>query len=94
MNDFTIECEVEESEVRVCHCCGAQENQLRLVGNFTVELSEIEIKNESVLVCQSCRIKDNRVRKSIGLDSHYVYVRRAKKNFFQKFSLKHLLVRG
>ena len=94
MDDFIIECEVEDTEVRTCHCCGARENQLRLVGNFIVELSEVETGDESVLVCQSCRIKDNRIRKSIGLDSHYVYVARAKKNFFQKLSLKHLLVKG
>ena len=47
---------------RLCSYCHAEEYHLRPVGNFIVELQEVEILNEKKLVCQSCRRKVKEVR--------------------------------
>lgn len=40
-----------------CKFCNSQEGKARLVGNYIVELSEVNIDGETKLACQGCRIK-------------------------------------
>ncbi len=49
---------------RYCEFCNAQEGKLRMVGNFIVELSEIELDEETRLACQSCKIKHRNFEKA------------------------------
>ena len=42
---------------RVCAFCESEEGKLRLVGNFIVELSEMDYRGDQKLACQSCRVK-------------------------------------
>ena len=57
-----------ESMPRRCAYCNAKEDEVRLIGNFIVELKQVEVKNVNKLVCQSCRIKIKEVREAISKD--------------------------
>jgi hypothetical protein len=49
---------------RQCSYCGSKEGKPRPVGNYIVELKEINYKNEIELACQSCYM----IRKKIVND--------------------------
>ncbi len=42
---------------RKCYVCNSVENEPRIIGNYTVELSPEIVKGQSQLVCQGCRRK-------------------------------------
>lgn len=50
---------------RYCNFCNSQEGKIRMVGNYIVELSEIELREEVKLACQSCRIKQRNFQKAV-----------------------------
>ncbi|GAB5410877.1 MAG: hypothetical protein BalsKO_32420 [Balneolaceae bacterium] len=49
---------------RACEFCKSQEGQIRMVGNFLVELSEVTVDDNIKLACQSCKIKVLNFRKA------------------------------
>lgn len=55
----------EKDIERKCSYCNAPEGELRVIGNFIVELKEVKIHENKKLVCQSCRVKIKEVRNAI-----------------------------
>lgn len=45
------------SSERVCDICYSKEGELRLIGNYVVELAEVSLAGEKKFACQSCRVK-------------------------------------
>ena len=55
IDDYTEKEEFDSD--RNCNFCNSQEGKTRMVGNYIVELSEIDIDGQTKLACQGCRIK-------------------------------------
>ena len=49
----------EKITSRKCSFCKSKEGKLRPIGNYIVELKELEIQNETKLACQSCYVSKN-----------------------------------
>lgn len=55
----------ENSKKRRCTYCNAKEKELRLVGNFLVELTSVDIEGAEKFACQSCKVKVREAREAI-----------------------------
>ena len=57
--------EAKQAGERRCTYCKAKENEVRLVGNFTVELTGFDLNGAEKLACQSCKVKVKEAREAI-----------------------------
>lgn len=46
---------------RICHFCHSEEGKLRLIGNFMVQLKQVDVLGTQKLACQSCYRKTVRI---------------------------------
>ncbi len=70
---------ITHNKNKACDFCLSEEGQLRMIGNYTVSLVEVEIDGQPKLACQSCRIKNNNLRKILGLRTSYKIVEPTRK---------------
>ncbi len=64
---------------RSCDFCNSQEGKMRKVGNYIVELSEIDHEGEQKLACQGCK------RKLRNINAHHKHHSKKRLSFLKDF---------
>ena len=58
--------DIKSGTGRICDYCKSEEGLPRLIGGYTVELTEVKTGEHTKLVCQGCRYKEKEIRSKIS----------------------------
>jgi predicted nucleic-acid-binding Zn-ribbon protein len=62
---MVMEEEAAKAGTRKCTYCKAEEHKVRPIGNFVVNLTEVQIDGIVKYACQSCKVKVAEAREAI-----------------------------